>query len=150
MRRSKATLGWLGAGALAIAGIAASTSAFAQTAPAPPTTFYGSASGAIEGQSVVAFVINAGQATACGSGTVQDDEEAGLVYVVDVEQNGTIAGCGATGRQIRLYFPPKAGGKGAFATPTVTWQPAGAYEHDVTLGAQLANRQVLPGLSRQP
>lgn len=124
---------------------------FAQGAPpSPPTTYFGSASGASEGQTVIAIIGSGASTRFCGSGDVMDDDEDGIVYVVDVEQESTISGCGASGRQIRLYFTPTASAPGAFATQTLSWQPAGAEEQDVTLGTAFSNQIIAPGLSANP
>jgi hypothetical protein len=125
--------------------------AFAQGAPpSPPTTYYGTANGATAGQSVIATIGSGASTRFCGSGTVTDEPGDGIVYVIDVEQDSTISGCGASGRQIRLYFTPTASAPGAFATQTLTWQPAGAEEQNVTLGTAFSNRIMAPGLRANP
>ena len=118
--------------------------------PSPPTTYYGSASGATAGQTVIAIIGSGVSTRFCGSGNVTDEPGDGIVYVIDVEQDSTISGCGASGRQIRLYFTPTASAPGAFATQTLTWQPAGAEERDVTLGTPFSNRIMAPGLRANP
>ncbi len=118
--------------------------------PSPPTTYYGSASGATAGQTVIAIIGSGASTRFCGSGNVTDEPGDGIVYVIDVEQDSTISGCGASGRQIRLYFTPTASAPGAFATQTLTWQPAGAEERDVTLGTPFSNRIMAPGLRANP
>lgn len=124
---------------------------FAQGAPpSPPTTYYGSAEGAAEGQTVIAFVVNGGTTQACGSDVVQDDDESGIVYAISVDQESTRSGCGATGRQVRLYFAATADAPAAFATQSLPWQPAGLAQEDVTLGTPFSNRIMAPGLRANP
>ena len=140
----------IGMGAAALLA-AVPVAVFAQgSPPSPPTTYYGSANGATEGQTVIAIIGSGASTRFCGAGDVMNDDEDGIVYVVDVEQESTLSGCGASGRQIRLYFTPTAGAPGAFATQTLAWQPAGAEEQDVTLGTPFSNRIMAPGLSRNP
>lgn len=120
------------------------------TPPSPPTTYYGSAAGATAGQAVVAMIGTGATTRYCGVGEVKNDPTDGIVYVVDVEQEATISGCGASGRQVRLYFAPTASAPGAFANQNLAWQSAGAQQQNVTLGATLGNRILAPGLRANP
>ncbi len=115
--------------------------------PAPPLAIiHGSAQGATPGQHVVAFVESSAGVTACGSGSVVSDSSAGTVYVVDVESNSSVPGCGAPGRVVRLYFGTLPGLHARFANQTVTLGSAAFQEHqvNVSFGTPLSNRLLAP------
>lgn len=131
----------LGLVALAIGVIPAIATA-ANFPPSPPTTFYGSASGATNGQAVIAFVTNGTNTTACGSGAVVNDATAGLVYVVDVASDSQILGCGKAGRSVGFYFPPAGGQAGRVSSNSAPWQEAGPRPFSITLGASLGRANV--------
>ena len=110
--------------------------------PSPPTTYYGSASGATNGQAVIAFVSDGTNSTACGRGAVVNDATAGLVYVIDVASDSQVAGCGKSGRNVTFYFPPAGGQGGRVSANSAPWQDAGPRPFSITLGTALAPRNV--------
>ena len=135
----------LGAAFLALAalpaaylGIGQLTDAEAQGfPPEPPSTFWGTFTGASAGDGVVAAIGSGASSRTCGTGAVLTDNSQS-VYVIDVITDDQTAGCGDTGRTIRFYLAPRApGGGGKFATPTANWQGAGAHQQNLTAGAAL-------------
>ncbi len=114
----------------------------AEFPPSPPTTYYGSASGATNGQTVIAFVADGSNSTACGQGTVVNDTTAGIVYVVDVISDSQKTGCGKAGRTVSFYFPPAGGQGGRVSASSAPWQDAGPRKFDMTLGGSLQSRNV--------
>ncbi len=137
----------LGIAGVALAGLPMIASA-ADFPPSPPTTYYGSAGGATNGQKVIAFVSSGTNTVACGEGVVTNDASAGLVYVVDVAADSQIPGCGLAGRQVTFYFPPSPGSGGRLSSNNATWQDAGPRKFDITLGSPLTPRSVVPQAAR--
>ena len=133
----------IGLGLVALAlGAIPTIAVAAEFPPSPPTTFYGSASGATNGQAVIAFVTDGTNTTACGSGAVVNDATAGLVYVVDVASDSQILGCGKSGRNVSFYFPPAGGQGGRVSSNSAPWQEAGPRPFSITLGASLGRANV--------
>jgi len=142
----------LAAAIAAFIGLAGMPGANAQQGfpPDTPMVLYGDASGSQLGQGVHALVNNNGVWTYCGSGAVVNKAGGGVGYVVQVAAQSQTAGCGASGRTIRLYFSPAAyGQQGKFATQTANWVgTAGtATAQNVTLGEGLQIRGVVPGIA---
>lgn len=134
----------LGIGVLGTALAALPAAVLAQSAPPdPPATYWGNATGATVGQSVVAIVSSGGTSTVCGVGQVLEDGGK-TVYVVDVAAQSQIAGCGATGRQIRFYFAPTGNTAGRLASQAATWTGAGPRNQNLTAGAELQRRGYAP------
>lgn len=105
--------------------------------PQPPSTYYGTISGAEDGSGIVAGIGTGGSSRSCGTGRVLTDSGQ-LVYVVDVVTDDQISGCGASGRTIRFYIAPKKpGGGGKFASQTANWQSAGAHQQNLSAGNPL-------------
>lgn len=123
---------------------------FAQQPPQPPAALiYGTASGATTGQSVIAFVRDGSTSTMCGVGQVMNEPGVGRVYAVDVESNVSVAGCGASGRQVRLYFAPLGNTAARFANQSIQLSSEfDDYEVNVTFGNAMSNRMVVPQASR--
>jgi hypothetical protein len=116
--------------------------------PPPPTTFYGTASGATAGQGVIAIVVDGTNSTACGDGVVLTDS-GNTVYVVDVIADAQKAGCGKAGRQVMFYFTPAGGSAGRLATGSFAWSGPGPATQNLTLGPALSGaRQVLPVVAK--
>ena len=122
--------------------------------PDPPMVVYGKAPGTSDGDGVVALVESGGKSTFCGVGAVVTSSSD---YVVQVADDSQTTGCGASGRTIRLYFPPSGppagigGNGGQFASPTFPWssnidQPT---QQNVTLGSALQVRAYAPGVAAQ-
>jgi hypothetical protein len=131
-----------GVALFAAAAIAIPTVAMAQggAPPPPPATYYGKTpTGIAAGQGVIAIVVNGQTSTVCGAGASLTDPDSGdVVYVVDVADDGQIAGCGKAGRTIMFYFTPTAASSGRLSTDTITWNGAGPTNQDLTgLGPQL-------------
>ena len=133
----------LGLSIAAVALFALPTMAIAaEFPPSPPTTYYGSAAGATNGQTVIAFVADGSNSTACGQGSVVNDATAGLVYVIDVVSDSQKTGCGKSGRTVSFYFPPTGGQGGRVSANSASWQDAGPRKFDMTLGGSLQSRNV--------
>lgn len=117
--------------------------------PLPYALVYGEADGAVAGQSVTALITTQGKTVTCGTGQVIDDPEAGIVYAIDVEHEDRIAGCGAAGRNVRLYFGPVGSTAGRFANETLTLGSGDlvVHEFDVTLAAPMNYRLLAPQLA---
>lgn len=118
--------------------------------PDTPMVAYGDASGSVLGQGVHSMVNNGGVWTYCGSGAVVNKTGGGVGYVVQVAAQSQIAGCGASGRTVKLYFSPASYGQlGKFATQTFNWNGAAgqATAQNVTLGEGLQIRGVVPGIA---
>jgi hypothetical protein len=127
----------------------------AQSAPPqPPGVWYGTATPSTVGQGVHSFISHEGQAQWCGHGAVVSHQGSPR-YVVQVAEQRHIAGCGTSGRNIRLYFTPKAAGQsydgsaGRFATSTFPWASGITEPHqqNVTLGEPLQVRGLIPALA---
>lgn len=115
--------------------------------PDPPSTFYGTISGASPGDGIAAGIGSGGTSASCGTGAVLSDSGS-TVYVIDVITDDQVAGCGDTGRTIRFYIAPQnAGGGGAFATQTAAWPGAGAHQQSLTVGAELPHVLYTPQLA---
>ncbi|MGH2627841.1 MAG: hypothetical protein ACRDHY_14460 [Anaerolineales bacterium] len=117
--------------------------------PPPPSTYYGTVSGgAVVGQGVIAIVESGNSSQTCGDGKVIQDG-GNMVYVVDVIQNAQKAGCGQAGRTIRFYLTPSGANPGRMANESATWSEPGApKEQNLTLGAALSTKGVVPVVSR--
>jgi hypothetical protein len=148
---------WLGAGLFAIAAVPAAIlgagklqNAEAQGfPPEPPATYYGTVSGAANGDGIVAAIGSGATSRSCGNGAVLSDSGT-IVYVVDVITDDQTEGCGDSGRSIRFYIAPQtAGGGGKFATQTANWQGAGAHQQNLTAGPTLTNILYTPQLGAQ-
>ena len=111
--------------------------------PPPPTTFYGTATGATAGQVVIAIVTEGSTSTVCGEGVVTTDAGA-TVYVVDVIADAQRAGCGKAGRQVMFYFTPTGGSGGRVSTNAVAWTGPGPSNQALTLGAPVTSRATTP------
>lgn len=133
----------LGVAGVALAALPMIASA-ADFPPSPPTTYYGAAAGAINGQRVIAFISSGPNTVACGEGAVKNDAAAGLVFVVDVASDSQITGCGLSGRTVTFYFPPSGGQGGRLSTNSANWQDPGPRKFDATLGTPLAPRNYIP------
>jgi hypothetical protein len=120
--------------------------ASAQSAPPEvPLVLFGNATGATNGSSVVAVVVNGGSTTTCGNGLIKND--GGLKYVVQVAHDSQIAGCGKAGRTIRLYSTPSgafSGTGGKMASQSINWVAALTSETSVTFGTPLVVRGFVP------
>ncbi|MGE5597617.1 MAG: hypothetical protein ACM3S1_16455 [Hyphomicrobiales bacterium] len=135
---------FLGLGLVGAALLAVPATVIAQSPPPdPPATYYGTATGATDGQGVVAIVVSGATSTVCGTGEVLTDNGQ-TVYVVDVAANSQINGCGASGRQVRFYFTPTSTSGGRLSTQSATWSGAGAKNQNLTLGAELVRRGMVP------
>jgi hypothetical protein len=135
-------------GVLALAGIHGTTVArAADFPPSPPTTYYGTATGAVNGQKVIAFVIDGVNSTACGEGSVLTDS-GNLVYVVDVGSDSQRAGCGKAGRSVVFYFPPTGAVGGKLSTNSASWQDPGLRNFNITIGAALTQKNYAPETSK--
>jgi hypothetical protein len=123
--------------------------AFADAPPSPPTTYYGTASGAVVGQGVIAIVTDGSNSQSCGDGTVQS-QNGGIVYVVDVIGDAQRAGCGAPDRQVQFYFTPTGGSLGKLSTASAPWQPptGGPVSFNATLGSALTEQRFAPSLAK--
>jgi hypothetical protein len=125
--------------------------AHADPPPGIPMTLYGTASGAVPGQRVIAMVIDGTSLRACSDDPAYDmvlTSEGRTVYRVSVNSDQTKTGCGAPGRQVFLYFAPITGVDGRAATATVPWQGTGSqgtvYEANVTVTSPLSNKGFVP------
>lgn len=111
--------------------------------PPLPMTAYGTAAGASAGQPVTALVLSGSNQTTCGSGLVTT-EKGKAVYSVDVLADGQMAGCGAPGREVRLYFGPQTdGGAGWVAKESTTWTSS-FRQLNVSQGTPMTNRAIIP------
>ena len=109
--------------------------------PETPLVLYGTAAGQTTGAGVVAVVLDGASATNCGSGLIKS--EGGQKYVVQVAHDSQKAGCGDTGRTIRIYvFPASSfnGNGGTLANQIINWSPGQVSENNLTFGAQLTVR----------
>jgi hypothetical protein len=139
----------IGLGLLAVvAAVLPVIAVLADAPPAPPAVYYGTATGAVSGQSVFAIVSDGTNSALCGKGIVLSDSTAGIVYVIDVIGDSQKAGCGASGRTIQFYFSPTGGAGGRLATGSTGWQGAGGYANNLTLGTPLSLKQSVPAVSR--
>jgi hypothetical protein len=137
----------LGGAALGLAFLLAPVVAGAiNSPPLPSTTYFGAASGALPGQSIIALITVDTTATVCGLGDILATPSPGTVYRIDVVPDGTRAGCGAPGRQIQFYVVSGAGGTapGRLATNLAPWSTASAVQQDLTFGPPLGQQRQLP------
>ncbi len=104
-------------------------------------TFYGLFPDAHEGAAVTAIIGN----TVCGHGQVIEDDAGGLVYVVDVEPESLVQGCGRTGLLVRFYVGTSAQTYGYFAAESGFWR-SGAIELDLSVGTVLRHYIFTPGM----
>ena len=117
--------------------------------PEPPSTYWGTISGAATGDGIVAAIGSGASSRSCGTGAVLTDSNQ-TVFVIDVITDDQLAGCGDTGRTVRFYIAPKAPGTGGkFATQTANWQGAGAHQQNLTAGAALPFTLYTPQLGGQ-
>jgi hypothetical protein len=118
--------------------------------PGIPMTLYGTASGAVPGQRVIAMVLDGTSLRACSDDPVYDIvlTSGGTVYRVSVNSDQTKTGCGSPGRQVFLYFAPLPGVDGRAATATIPWQGSASqgtvYESNVIVTAPLSNKAFVP------
>lgn len=118
--------------------------------PDPPLVIYGSASGAQTGAGVHSIGMNGNTGTWCGSGRVVE----GTNFVVQVVANNQTAGCGQSGRSIRLYFTPHGtggqfNGQGGRLSSSFNWQASTSrpIQQNVTLGETLEVRGFVPAVA---
>ncbi len=104
------------------------------------------------GQKVHAYVYDGTTWTHCGLGAVvADGGQQG--YTVQVAHSSQISGCGASGRQIQLYFTPHPeGGQydgtgGRLTQGTIPWSSEPFEEVNVTLEQPLEVRGVVAGIA---
>ncbi len=118
--------------------------------PPPPTTYYGTIVGATAGQGVIAIVTDGNSSATCGAGKVLSDSSAGIVYVIDVQADGQVLGCGKAGRSITFYLTPTdatTGGK--LSTGSTVWAPPGPpVSANLTFGASIPRKANLPFLAK--
>lgn len=116
--------------------------------PDPPLVLYGTATGAQTGAGVHSIGVDGNRGVWCGSGRVVE----GTNYVVQVVANNQTAGCGQSGRSIRLYVTGTGNqfnGQGGRFSNSFTWQSStdAPVQQNVTLGEPLQVRGFVPGVT---
>lgn len=123
--------------------------------PGIPMTLYGTATGAVPGQRVIAIVVDGAKSTVCSDDPAYDivlTSEGKTVYRVSVNSDQTKTGCGAPGREVFLYFAPTTGADGRAATALIAWQGTASQgtvaEQNVTVSGPLSNKGYAPATAR--
>ncbi len=116
--------------------------------PDPPLVLYGTATGAQTGAGVHSVGVDGTRGVWCGAGRVVE----GNNYVVQVVANNQTAGCGQSGRSIRLYVTGTGGqfnGEGGRFSNAFSWQSSTSrpIQQNVTFGEPLQVRGFVPGVT---